>query len=210
MKKLAIIGAGDLGFQIAYHALNDNHYNPVGFFDDKFEKGTIVNNLPILGNLDAIEQSYCDNSFDFLIIGIGYQHLGLRETLFDKFYNKVPFGNMIHSSAYIDKSCEIGKGVVIYPGCLLDMKVHISNNVLINVGSVIAHDTIIQSHSFLAPSTRLAGYINIGKKVNLGIGSTVIDNISICNNVRTGGGTVVTKNISIPGLYVGAPARFIR
>ena len=34
MKKLALIGAGDLGQQIAWHAKQDGHYEVVGFFDD--------------------------------------------------------------------------------------------------------------------------------------------------------------------------------
>ena len=31
MKTLGIIGAGDLGKQIAYYAINDNHYDEVVF-----------------------------------------------------------------------------------------------------------------------------------------------------------------------------------
>ena len=33
-KILAILGAGELGRQIANFALNDNHYNKVIFYDD--------------------------------------------------------------------------------------------------------------------------------------------------------------------------------
>jgi serine acetyltransferase len=38
----------------------------------------------------------------------------------------------------------------------------------------------------------------------------VIDNIAIAGGVKTGGGTVVIKNLTNKGLYVGNPARYIK
>ena len=40
-----------------------------------------------------------------------------------------------------------------------------------------------------------------------GAGSTVIDHISICDNVMIGAGAVVVKDIMESGTYVGIPAR---
>jgi|TARA_B110000902_G_scaffold82492_1_gene97922 FlaA1/EpsC-like NDP-sugar epimerase len=57
MKRLAIIGSGDLAKQIAHHAVNDKHYQLVGCFDDFKIKGEDSNGLPILGNIDSIQDS---------------------------------------------------------------------------------------------------------------------------------------------------------
>lgn len=208
MKRLAIIGSGDLGNQIAYHALHDGHYIPVGFFDDNYEKGDIRHNLSVLGNVEQITTAFDEDVFDVLMIGIGYKHFDLRAALFNRFNHIIPFASVIHNSAYIDKSCKIGDGVFIYPGCVLDMNVVIANNVLINVGCVIAHDTSIGQHSFLSPSVKIAGFVIVEEKVSLGIGTTVIDNLKIGNGVRTAGGAVVIKNLEKPGLYAGIPAIF--
>ena len=54
MKRLAIIGAGDLGRLIARHAVTDKHYEVAGFFDDTQNKGSLVAVYPILGGKDAI------------------------------------------------------------------------------------------------------------------------------------------------------------
>lgn len=35
-------------------------------------------------------------------------------------------------------------------------------------------------------------------------------NLSIGDNISTGAGTVITKNISKQGTYIGAPARMIK
>lgn len=208
MKRLAIIGFGDLGQQIAYHALTDGHYQPVGFFDDFVEVGTEKNNIPVLGKIEDVFSWFQNEKFDTIIIALGYRHLALKESLFEKFSPTIPFGNVIHSSSYIDPSCSIGNGVFIYPGCTIDMNAVIKDNVAINVGCIIAHDTTIGEHCFLSPGVKVAGFVNVGKKVSLGIGTIVIDNIKICDGVKTGGGAVVIKNIESPGLYVGMPALF--
>jgi serine acetyltransferase len=39
------------------------------------------------------------------------------------------------------------------------------------------------------------------------VGSTIIDNITVTDGTKTGGGAVVVENISEPGLYLGVPAK---
>ena len=206
MKRIAIIGSGDLGEQIAYHAIHEKQFKVVGYFDDFESKGIQKHGYPILGGLKDILQNFKDKEFDQLFVAIGYKHFELRSTIFENFENLIPFATIIHSSAYVDKSCEIGQGVIIYPGCILDMKVRIEANVLINSGCVIAHDTHIGKHSFLSPGVTMAGFIKTGQRVSLGINTTVIDNINIADEIRTGGGAVVTKDLEVPGLYLGIPA----
>ena len=63
MKKLAIIGSGDLANQIAKHAMNDNHYQPVGFFDD-FEMLSI-------SHVPSKSQGYVEKVGGYHIILIG-------------------------------------------------------------------------------------------------------------------------------------------
>lgn len=209
MKTLAIIGSGDLGQQIAYYALSDNHYDKVVFFDD-FTAETEVNGCQILGKTDVIEYEFSNNSFDELLIGIGYKHLAIRKSLYERFEENIPFGKIIHSSSWLDKSTIVKKGCIIYPGCSIDANVTIENNSVLNIGCVIAHDTTIGKHCFLSPRVALAGFIKVEEMCILGINATVIDNIIIVAKTQIGGGTVVIKNIDIPGLYVGNPQKFIR
>ena len=49
----------------------------------------------------------------------------------------------------------------------------------------------------------------IGNKVSIGSNATILP-VSICDHVVIGAGSVVTKNISEPGIYAGNPARLIR
>lgn len=210
MKKLAIIGSGDLGQLIAYHAAQNSNYEVIGFFNDFLEKGSLVQSKPILGGMNDIAVLFQQKIFDCLMVGIGYQHFGFRKKIFEQFKGQIPFANIIHSSAYIDPSCQLGEGIFILPGCVLDYNVVLEDNVLLNTSCSIAHDSKVGQHSFLSPRVAMAGFINIGTCCNIGINTTIIDNIQIADNVQTGGGTVVIKNLEKAGLYVGNPARFIR
>lgn len=210
MKKLAIIGSGDLGQLIAYHCENDKQAEVVGFFDDFKRKGEIVELHPILGGTKDIETLFLEHKFDELIVAIGYHHFDFRQQVFEDFKGKVPFARLIHSSCYVDDSCELGEGVCLLPGSVLDRNVKIKSNVLLNIDCTIAHDSIINEHSFLSPRVAIAGYVNIGERCNIGINSTIIDNITIANDVQTGGGSVIIRTIKESGVYVGNPIRKIK
>ncbi|MBX2924896.1 MAG: acetyltransferase [Chitinophagaceae bacterium] len=207
MKRLAIIGSGDLGHQMAHHAIKDNHYHVAGFFDDYCPSGINKNGYLVLGGVKDVFDVFDKEVFDVLMIAIGYNHFAVRAQLFKKFYSIIPFGTIIHSSSIIDRSVTIEEGSFIYPGCIVDYNSVIKYNVILNVGCVIAHDSKIGDHTFLSPAVTIAGFVNVGSCVNLGIGTTVIDNITIADNVRTGGGAVVTQDLSERGLYVGVPAK---
>jgi sugar O-acyltransferase (sialic acid O-acetyltransferase NeuD family) len=210
MKTLAIIGAGELGMQIANFALSDNHYSKVVFFDDYF-KGDILNGYKILGTISDIQVRFIENCFDEVIIGIGYNHLEFKKKLFlDLKKNKIPIGTIIHSSSWIDKTATINNGCVIYPRSIIDAKSIIEENCIINLGCIISHDSVIKAHSFVSPGVTIAGFVQIGEMCNLGINATVIDGLKIVSNTKIGGGCVVIKDIIKNGLYVGNPHRFVR
>ncbi len=209
-KKLAIIGSGDLGQLIAYHASIDSGMQIAGFFNDFLETGENVNGIPVLGGLDDVSYLYNKGLFDCLMIGIGYKHFSFRKGSFDRFKDEIPFANIIHSTCFVDESCILGEGIFMLPGSTLDFNVCIGDNVLLNTSCTIAHDSSVGNHSFLSPRVAMAGFIEVGECCNLGINCTIIDNITIVDNCQLGGGAVVINNINKPGLYVGSPARFIR
>jgi sugar O-acyltransferase (sialic acid O-acetyltransferase NeuD family) len=206
MKRLAIIGSGDLGQLIAYHASNDNHYSIAGFVDDFEELDSFKVGIPILGSIKDVIELLKQDKFDCIMIGIGYKHMTVRKAIFEMFIGRVPFGKIIHTSAYVDSSSIIGNGSFILPNCTLDKHVIIGENVLLNTATVIAHDSKVDSHCFLAPGVNVAGKVHINECCVIGIGTTIIDNILIKPSIKTGAGAVVIENLTQSGLYLGVPA----
>ena len=208
--RIAIIGSGDLGQSIAHYAQN-NGFEIVGFYDD-FQQSDKVKGVPVLGKLDKIEIDYKQNLFDSLVCAVGYNHFGFREKVYDKYHREsgIPFATIIDSSCHVDSSASIGEGVVMFPTTMVDKGCVIEDNVLLNVGVTIAHDSRVKEHSFLSARVAVAGFSTIGKRCMIGINSTIIDNISVCDDTRIGGGTLLIHNVTEKGLYVGVPARFVK
>lgn len=209
-KRLAIIGSGDLGQIIAYQAISNSQMKLFGFFDD-FQTVNSRTGLGVVrGSTEDVIKFYENGEFDYLMVGVGYNHFNFRKLIFEQFKPYIPYANVIHTSSYIDPSVSLGTGILIHPGCVLDQRVQIEDNVILNTSCCLAHDSTIGDHSFLSPSVSIAGFVSIGKACNLGINTTIIDNIKIADEIQTGGGTVVISNLQTKGLYVGNPARFVR
>ncbi len=208
-RTLGIIGAGDLGQQIAHFAITDHHYDEVVFFDD-FTTSSEINGYKVIGKINHVDAAYQAKVFDELLIGIGYNHIGFRKSLYQQFADTIPFGKLIHSTCWIDKTATIHQGCVLYPNCCIDAYVTLDSNTIANVNCSISHHTYIGQHCFLSPRVAIAGFVEVNEQSIIGINATVIDNIKIVKNTRIGGGTVVINDILTSGLYVGNPAKFIR
>ena len=122
-------------------------------------------------------------------------------------------------------------------GCELDDDVFVGPFVEIQRGVRIGARTRVQSHSFIcegvsvgsdcfiahgvtfindlfqdgAPDRNPEGWkkTTIESHVNIGSGSTILP-VAICSHVVIGAGSVVTKDITQPGVYAGNPATFRR
>lgn len=209
--RIAIIGSNDLGQLMAYHAINDNKFDIYGFFDNKKEKNTKIEDYGrVVGTINDVEEQYVKKLFDGIILGVGYTQFSFKRELYERFYNKIPFVNIIHSSSYIDSSVKLGAGIFILPRCVIDMGCEIEDSVVLNTGVTIAHHTIIRKHSFLAPASAIAGYVQIGESNFIGINATILSHIKTCNNIIIGAGAVLTKNVSSHNVLVGNPAKIIR
>jgi len=210
MKRVAIIGSGDLARLVVHNINIIGNQNVIGIYDDFVDIGTNISGLLVIGRLDEVLEDYQNNKFDFLFIAVGYSRMNYRAETFNRFKSIIPFTNVIHKSCIIDPSVKLGEGVFLFSGVLLDQNVVIKDNVLLNVGVTIAHDSQIGEHCFFGPRVNLAGFVKIDKMGYFGINSTVIDNINVCPSVKVGAGAVITKNIEVEGLYVGVPAKKIK
>jgi acetyltransferase-like isoleucine patch superfamily enzyme len=123
-------------------------------------------------------------------------------------------------------------------GCHIGSKCFIGPFVEIQSSVRIGERTKIQSHSFICEMVEI-GYdcfighgvmfINdkfswggpangdrnlwfetkVANRVSIGSNSTILP-VAICNDVVIGAGSVVTKNITEPGIYLGNPARLTK
>lgn len=209
MKKVAFLGSGEMAYHAAHYMVEDNQFEVVGYYDDYTPVGTIVNGYPILGKIADVIKGYEDRVYDGLMNTIGFTRFPYRKKLYEMFEDKVPFVTFIHSSCVVDPTAKIGKGVLIFPRAILYLDAVVEDNVFIQINSYVT-DSIVRKHTLLSGTVSIGGHSDIGECCFLGIGTTVSSDTKICDNVFTGAGTVVAKNITEPGTYVGVPARKIK
>ena len=210
MQNIGIIGCGELGLQAVHIARQQNKYRIAGFFDDFTPAGTDRDGVRVLGKLDDVARLLETGRVDSLFVAVGYNSMAARKSIYERFAPLGRFATLIHPRSYVDETARIAPGCIIYPGAIIDKAVVLRNNVLVNLGCIISHNSDIGAHSFLSPNVAIAGFVSTGECVNLGISTTIIDHVSVRANIRTGGATVVVENLEKPGLYIGNPARAIR
>ncbi|MGM4986963.1 acetyltransferase [Tardiphaga sp. 841_E9_N1_2] len=205
-RRIAIIGAGVLGRTLLAHIADFSDLRAIGFFDDSITSN--VDGLPTLGRLDAISSRYAAGDFDAVVMGIGYNHLQFRASLFASLGEaSVPFATLIHPSAYVHATASIGSGAVLFPRCIVDAKSSVGSNSLLNTGCIIAHDTSVGDGCFLGPGVTIAGFVTTGSNCFIGTGTVIKDNITLSQGARTGAGAVVVSDVAAHTLVVGVPAR---
>lgn len=211
MKRLAIVGCGELGCLLAHHAIADSHYQVAGFYDDHAEQPRhAIGDVRVLGTTDQVLLDFDADLFDCLMIGVGYAAMTDRKRLFDMFALRVPMGTIVHSGCFVDPTVSIGSGVFLMPGCVVDYGAKIGDNVTCQVGSIISHHSTMRRHTFLGPAVKLAGYVDIGEGTFVGCGVTTSDCLEIGSGSVIGAGSVVTGDIPSNSLAVGVPATVIK
>lgn len=202
--KLLIIGASGHGKVVADIAIKMKKWNNIVFLDDdKSIKSSM--GLKVIGkSADVFKHIY---DFDiFIAIGNNITREAIQEKIEAKGVN-IPI--LIHPNAVIGEQVELGGGTVIMAGVIINCCTNIGKGCIINTGSTIDHDNIIEDYVHISPGVNLAGTVKIGRGSWLGIGSKVSNNINIISDCKVGAGTIVIKDIIKSGTYVGIPARRI-
>lgn len=124
------------------------------------------------------------------------------------------YGATIGDNTFIGPFVEIQRGAVIGKRCKIQSHAFVCDLVTIGDDTVVAHGVMFINDLFKtggpANNNRaLWAYTKIGNHVSIGSNATVLA-VNICDHVVIGAGSVVTKDITKPGIYAGNPAKFLR
>ena len=211
MKNLIIIGASGFGREVMWLVGRINSVNPewnlLGFLDDNEEiQGNTINGYQVIGTTADI------NHFDsYYVCAIGAS--SIREKVIQKVLNINPsakFATLIDPSVEISEFSSIGEGTVICAHTILTVNVEIGRHVIINLDCTIGHDAVLQDFSTLYPSVNISGNVHVGYGAELGTGTQVIQGKTIGEKSIIGAGSVVIRDITAKGTYVGVPTRIVK
>jgi UDP-perosamine 4-acetyltransferase len=118
--------------------------------------------------------------------------------------------NAISPTAMISPSVNMGLGVAVMAGVVINADSQICDLAIINTGAVIDHDCYVGFASHCGPRSALAGCVRICEQSFLGVGAVVIPEVKIGKNTVIGAGATVIDNIPDSVLAVGIPAKVIK
>ena len=195
-RKIVIWGCGGHSRSVADVILFNEPAAILVFIDDFARRDEEIFGFPVVKNFPA-EPYHC-----FLAIGDNAR----RKKRFD-LVGRSNLISVVSDNAYIGRNCKIDIGCFVAHSCHIGPEAIIGKNTILNTASVVEHEAVIGQHCHIGPNATVSGRTKIGDLVFVGVGATVIDNVNICSNTVIGAGATVTKDIIVPGVYIGTPAR---
>lgn len=193
-----IYGAGGHG-KVVLDAMQVAHADCAGFVDDKE-----ISNWAGLRALKISDLLLDSSVFFHLAIG----NCKVRETIVVQL-NNAKYFSVIHPSAVIAKTAQIGLGVFSAAQSIIAPDAKIGSHCIINHAAVVDHDCFVGDYTHIAPQSSLGGGVKVGKGVLIGAGAVVLPGITIADYAVIGAGAVVTKNVASGTTVAGNPAKIL-
>jgi acetyltransferase-like isoleucine patch superfamily enzyme len=123
------------------------------------------------------------------------------------------YGCKIGDDSFIGPFVEIQKGATIGKRCRIQSHAFICDLVTIGDDCFISHGAMFINDLFgdggPAGKPELWRQTKLGNRVSVGTNATILP-VTICDHVVIGAGAVVTKDVTVSGIYAGNPARLLR
>ena len=145
------------------------------------------------------------------------RHVGVRDVKFGARVTIVEpcnlYGCEIGDDCFVGPFTEIQKTVKIAARTRVQSHAFICELVTIGEDCFIGHGVMFVNDTFSTGgpargNKELWRPTTIGSRVSIGSGATILP-VTICDDVVVGAGAVVTRDIAVPGSYVGNPARLL-
>jgi acetyltransferase-like isoleucine patch superfamily enzyme len=145
-------------------------------------------------------------------------HAGVRDVLFGERVKIIEpcnlYGCEIGDDCFIGPFTEIQKAARIGARTRVQSHAFICELVTIGEDCFVGHGVMFINDKFSTGGPArgrkdLWRPTKIGNRVSIGSGAAILP-VEICDDVVVGAGAVVTKDIALPGIYAGNPARLLK
>jgi acetyltransferase EpsM len=177
----------------------------IGYLDNKYEEIQIINSL-ICGPIEAARQMKEEDKDIKFVMAIGNNRT--RKSVVELLdLSRRYFITIIHPTASISPSAEIGYGTVVMPKAVINADVVIGDHCIINSGSIVEHDSLLEDFVHLCPNSTIAGTVRMGEGCFVGSGATIIPNKAVGEWATIGAGATVIDHLPANCLAMGTPAK---
>ncbi len=206
---VVIIGAGGHGKVAADILQTEGKHRIVGFLDaDISLTGTTIAGVPVIGPINQLLKLKAQKVKGALIaIGDNRIRAQYAREAFDAGLELI---NAIHPRASIAKSATLGRNVVVAMNASICTEAKIGDSTIINTSAVVDHECIIGQAVHICPGAALAGRVRVEDYAFIGMGSRIIQCLTIGARSIVGAGAIVRTDLPADVTAVGVPARVIK
>jgi len=210
-KQLVIVGGGGTAADVLsiIECINERAptYRVLGILDDALEVGSAQHGTVILGGLG----STLDGNFTYVdCLGSPSSYTRRESLLLARGFDSKAFETIIHPSASIARSAEIGAGCIIYPNVVILSGVRLQAHVTVLANSVLNHEASVGAYSILASGVNVSGKVRVGRAAYIGCGASIREGVEIGDGSLVGLGSAVVRDVPVGAVVAGSPARPIR
>jgi sugar O-acyltransferase (sialic acid O-acetyltransferase NeuD family) len=211
MKNIVLIGGGNQAHYTIDIINKEGKYNIIGIIDSIHDIGSDRFGYKVLGRQEDIVKLKEQYNIEGGVISIGDNWV--RYYVSSQIKKQIPnfnFVNAIHPSVIIGDNVQLGKGVVMMAGCIINPKSKIGDFTFFATGAQIDHDCNIKDYSSISAGSITGGYVTLGEFSAITLGVTIVDRLKIGKNTVIGAGSLILKDIPDNVLVYGNPARIVR
>ncbi|WP_028550886.1 acetyltransferase [Paenibacillus sp. UNC451MF] len=179
-------------------AVLDDKYTELVCHDDGIYRGPVASVPHLLRQIEHLK----------FIVAIGNNKV--RKSIVTKLgFTKESYVSLIHPSAVVSPSAQIGQGAVIMAHCTINADAIIGNHTIINTGAIVEHDSRIEDYAHVAPHATLTGAVCVREGTMIGAAAAVIPGKTIGEWAVIGAGSTVISDIPSFSTAVGSPAKVL-
>ena len=173
----------------------------VGVIDDGLAVGEGVMGLAVVGGGEALQPLF-EMGVHLAVNAVG--GVGDMRSRVRVFKRILEVGytcpTLIHPSATVEQSAELGDGVQVFPRAYIGSEARIGFGVIVNTAAVVSHDCLVDAYANIAPGAMLAGGVTVGEGALIGMGVTINLNVTIGTGARIGNSAVVKDDVPDEGI----------
>jgi sugar O-acyltransferase (sialic acid O-acetyltransferase NeuD family) len=107
------------------------------------------------------------------------RRLGVLDAMIERGFTALP---VVHPHAYVSPSADIGNGVTILAGAIIQPGVRLARGAIINSGAIVEHDSIVGPGTHIAPGAVVLADCTVGSCSMVGANAVILRGESVADD----------------------------
>lgn len=189
--RILIFGIGGHAVVVAEAIRAEGKHEIVGLISQDGEGAVPLEGLKILGGNDRATEIAREKGAEGAVIALG--DAAARRAIVESLGRALKFVTVIHPSAVVSPSADIGEGTVILAGAVVSTRAMVGRHCIINTLASVDHDCDVGDFSHVCPHACLAGHVRLGEGTWVGAGSTIVDRVTVAPRTFLRAGSLVIE-----------------